>query len=272
MHPAWHHFNGKTPFCQPPYAIRAFNILGEPCQFASRSTQERTDPAGRRGSSHSAGTRAYRRRKSPMRPYHRSRPVPPPASRRSGLGSREVSPEKWNLLRDEEARLCALNPWWEVRWHDMSVDAAGEDCQRLPADPVPRANAPWGGAARSELPTAPAAAPSGMVPRAEAGDPRHSFSPPSPCNAPGARQDCDRSAGRGPPNLRSDSRAEPEISQEKQEFPASGPLGTPDVVIAYIDLHSWPTLGRLIPCDTNAHCQPGPRYFSCQGFLRAADP
>ena len=46
-----------------------------------------------------------------MKPYHRSRPVPPPVSCRSGPGSREESPEKWNLLRDEEARLCALNPW-----------------------------------------------------------------------------------------------------------------------------------------------------------------
>ena len=111
MKPAQQGSNGKTPFCQPPYAIRAFNILGEPCQFASRSTQERTEPAGRRRSSHSAGTRTYRRREPPMTPYHRSRPVPPPASRRSGPGSREVPSEKWNFLRDEEARLCALNPW-----------------------------------------------------------------------------------------------------------------------------------------------------------------
>ena len=58
-----------------------------------------------------------------MKPYHRSRPVPPPASRRSGPGSREMSPEKWNLLRDEEACLCALNPWWEIRRHNVSADA-----------------------------------------------------------------------------------------------------------------------------------------------------
>ena len=61
-----------------------------------------------------------------MKPYHWSRPVPPPASCRFGPGSREASPEKWNLLRDEEAHLCALNPWWEVRRHDVSADAAAE--------------------------------------------------------------------------------------------------------------------------------------------------
>ena len=62
--------------------------------------------------------------RTPMQPYHRSRPVPPSASCRSGLGSREVSPEKSNLLRDEKARLCALNPWEEIRRHDVSADAA----------------------------------------------------------------------------------------------------------------------------------------------------
>ena len=185
MHPAWHDFNGKTPFCHPPYAIKAFNILGEPCQFASRSAQERTDPAGWRVSSHSAGTRTYRRREPPMKPYHRSRPIPPPASRRSGSGSREVSPEKWNLLRDEEARLCALNPWGETPPARCVGRCGRKDCRRLPACPVPRAEAPWEGAARSELPTAPAAAPSDMVPRAEAGDPRHSFSPPAAHLEPG---------------------------------------------------------------------------------------
>ena len=61
-----------------------------------------------------------------MKPYHRSRPVPPPASCRSGQGSQEVSSEKWNLLRDEETRLCALNQWWEIRRHDVSADAAAK--------------------------------------------------------------------------------------------------------------------------------------------------
>ena len=184
MHPAWHDSNRKTPFCQPPYAIRAFNILGEPCQFASRPTQERTNPAGWRVSSHSAGTRTCRKREPPMKPYHWSCPVPPPASRRSGPGSREVSPEKSNLLRDEEARLCALNPWWERSAGTMCRPMRREDCRRLPAGPVPRAEAPRGWAARSELPTAPTAAPSGMVPRAEAGGHRHSFSPPPPPASP----------------------------------------------------------------------------------------
>ena len=50
-----------------------------------------------------------------------------PAPCRSGPGSREVSPEKWNPLRDEGARLCALNPWWETRRHDASTaDAAAK--------------------------------------------------------------------------------------------------------------------------------------------------
>ena len=43
-----------------------------------------------------------------MKPHHRSRPVPPPTSCKSGSGSSEVSPEKWNLLRDEEVRRLAL--------------------------------------------------------------------------------------------------------------------------------------------------------------------
>ena len=61
-----------------------------------------------------------------MKPYHRSRPVRSPASCRSGPGAREASPEKWNLLRDEEARLCALNSWWEIRRHDVSAATAAK--------------------------------------------------------------------------------------------------------------------------------------------------
>ena len=60
-----------------------------------------------------------------MKPYHRSRPAPPLASCRSGPGSRG-GPEKWNFLRDEKARLCALNPWWDIRRHDASANAAAK--------------------------------------------------------------------------------------------------------------------------------------------------
>ena len=141
-----------------------------------------------------------------------------PAPCRSGPGSREVSPEKWNPLRDEGARLCALNPWWETRRHDASTaDAAAKIVGVSLRTLVPLTETPSGGATRPELPTA---ASSGMVPRAQTVDPRHSFGPHAAHR--GARQDCDRSAGRGPPNLRSNGRADPEISQEKQEFTDSG--------------------------------------------------
>ena len=152
-----------------------------------------------------------------MKPCHRSRPVPPPASCRSGLDSQEASQKKWNLLRDEEAHLCTLNQWWGIRRHDVSADAAG----RLSAAPFRWQKLHWKGAARSKLQTTLAAASSGMVPRAQTGDHQHSFGPHAAHL--GVRQDCDRSAGRGLPNLRSGDRADPEISQEKQEFTASAP-------------------------------------------------
>ena len=61
-----------------------------------------------------------------MKPCHRPRLVPPPASCRPGPGSGEVSPEKWNPLHDEEACPCALNQRREVRRHDVSADAAAK--------------------------------------------------------------------------------------------------------------------------------------------------
>ena len=156
-----------------------------------------------------------------MKPYHRSRPVPPPASCRSGPGSREVSPEngifsamrkptcvRWTSGGRSADTMCRL-----MRPRRLSGSLCGHcSAGRSSIGRSGYDRSPGGGGARH--------GPTSSNRRSS------TFVQPHAAHL-GARQDCDRSAGRGLPNLGSDGRADPEISQEKQAFFASGPPADP---------------------------------------------
>ncbi len=182
-----------------------------------------------------------------MKPYQRSRPIPPPASCRSGPGSREVSPDKWNLLRDEDARPCVLNSWWEIR-RTMCRPTQPRRLSASPCGPCSAGRISIGRSGYGRIPD-------GCVARHSptSSNRRSSTFVRLPCSAPGARQDCERSAGHGVPNLRSHGRVDSEISQEKQEFAASGP----PVDLPWAIIPTQP-IGRRAAAPTNPErwCKP----------------